>query len=166
MTISELKFGDKKVVLTAFVKDVGEILQAKSGIDYQRLTLTDDTGETTVTLFGEECGKIPQGAWIECKNCYCTEYGGNVQFNKGKWGSITVVETPKKEPRPASKSTNIPETPTGGSNNGSTAITEDILADIRATLVLLNENLAQGFKSVNAWLADIKIYLHDLVGKK
>lgn len=173
--ISHLRIGDKKVTLTAFVEKVSEVTTANSGIEYQKLTLTDESGSILLTLFADDCNKIPQGSWIEIKNGYTSEFQGAIQLNKSKkaWGgSITVLESAKKAPRPASTSPNTTETPTGGSNSGivkslavGLLVTNSLLTDLNENVTLLNDNLAQGFKTISAYLADIKIYLHDLVKK-
>ena len=94
-TISELKPGDKRVTLIAYVvkMDKPRDIKTKYGKTKIREALIEDvTGNVLLVLWGEQAFKISEGNKIEIINGYVTERDKILQVSVGKYGSIRVIE--------------------------------------------------------------------------
>jgi replication factor A1 len=51
----------------------------------------DETGEISITLWGDQYKLVKQGDKVKIENGYVTEYNGKLQISTGKFGTITVI---------------------------------------------------------------------------
>lgn len=94
--VSDLKDGMRKVDLDAMVISIGETrkvnLKAGGQSKVANITLGDETGEITLSLWNEEIDKITVGAKVNIRNGYMSSYNGKSQLNVGRFGSLEVIE--------------------------------------------------------------------------
>jgi replication factor A1 len=55
-------------------------------------TIRDDSGDVTLTLWGDEIERIAIGDKIKIENGWISEFKGNLQISAGKYGKLTVVK--------------------------------------------------------------------------
>ncbi len=95
MKISELKAG------TGNVNVQGEIVKLEEARDVvtkfgkklrvANAVLRDDSGEITLSLWGDDIEKVAEGAQIKIENGWVSEFKSNLQLSAGKYGKITIL---------------------------------------------------------------------------
>lgn len=113
MKISELRAGASNVTVTGKVaqKDEPREVVTKYGkrLSVANITLQDDSGSISMSLWGDTINEVDAGDTIEVSNAYVNEFRGNPQLSTGKFGKIKVLEkgdgsaTPAPEPEPAAE---------------------------------------------------------------
>ena len=94
MKISDLKPGTGNVNIEAEVVSVDEPrdVMTKFGkrMRVANSTIKDDSGEITLTLWGDDIDRIKSGDKITIENGWVSEFKGSSQISAGKYGKITV----------------------------------------------------------------------------
>jgi replication factor A1 len=95
MKVSELKAG------TGNVDIQGELVSKEEGRDVitkfgkktrvANATLKDDSGEITLSLWGDDADTFAQGDTVKIEKGWVSEYKGNLQLSAGKFGKIQKV---------------------------------------------------------------------------
>lgn len=95
MKISELKSGTGNVNVTGeiVIKEEARDVITKFGkkMRVASATLRDDSGEITLSLWGEDADKYSQGDTVQIENGWVSEFKGNPQISAGKFGKITKL---------------------------------------------------------------------------
>ncbi|MGC8581862.1 MAG: DNA-binding protein [Thermoplasmata archaeon] len=95
MKISELKTGANNVEVTGTVtkKDQPRDVVTKFGkrLQVANITLKDDSGEISMSLWGNDIAIVKVGDKVEVSNAYVNEFKGSPQLSTGKFGKIKVV---------------------------------------------------------------------------
>lgn len=94
MKIEDIHVGDKKIDIHGKVKDMSKVRQVntRNGPNIVcDMTLSDESGSITVSLWGEDTARFKEGDMVVLSNGYCTSYKGQLQLNIGKFGSIKRV---------------------------------------------------------------------------
>jgi len=93
MKISELKAGTGNVDLEGeiSVKEEPRDVITKFGKKTRvaNAKLKDDSGEITLSLWGDDADAFAQGDNIKIEKGWVSEYKGNMQLSAGKFGKIT-----------------------------------------------------------------------------
>jgi len=93
MKISELKAGTGNVDLEGeiSVKEEPRDVITKFGKKTRvaNAKLKDDSGEITLSLWGDDADAFAQGDSIKIEKGWVSEYKGNMQLSAGKFGKIT-----------------------------------------------------------------------------
>jgi replication factor A1 len=95
MKISDLKAGMKRVDLKVKIVSVGEPREVDTRFGHNRVataTVADETGETKLSLWGDDIDKVSPDDVVEIKNGYITEFRGELQLNVGQYGKMSVVK--------------------------------------------------------------------------
>lgn len=95
MKINELKPRMGKVELTASVKEIGQVREFDKFGKKGRVcnaTISDESGETKLTLWNDEVEKVKTGDTIKVTNGYVNEFQGEMQLTAGKFGKLEVVK--------------------------------------------------------------------------
>ncbi len=97
MKISELSPFDRKLQVVFVVVEKGEsrsIVSRKTNEEHQLadITVGDDTGIVTCTLWDETIDRISEGNTYILKNGYVNVFQGQMRLALGKWGSIEDTE--------------------------------------------------------------------------
>lgn len=97
MKISELKPGTGNATI-----EVAEVITIEEPRDVltrfgkktrvASATIKDESGEITLSLWGEDITKVAIGDKIKIENGWVSEFRGNPQVSAGKYGKITKVE--------------------------------------------------------------------------
>ena len=94
--ISEVKPGAGNVTVEGKVSEVGEPREVVTKFGKRTRVadakLKDDSGEITLTLWGDDAGKVAIGDTVKIENGWVSEFKGNVQISAGKYGKMTVVK--------------------------------------------------------------------------
>lgn len=92
MKISELKAGTGNVDVTGEVvsKDEARDVITKFGKKTRvaNATLKDESGEITLSLWGDDADAFSQGDTVKIEKGWVSEYKGNLQLSAGKFGKI------------------------------------------------------------------------------
>jgi len=95
MKISELKTGANNVDVTGTVtkKDQPRDVVTKYGkrLQVANITLKDDSGEISMSLWGNDIAIVKVGDKVEVSNAYVNEFKGSPQLSTGKFGKIKVL---------------------------------------------------------------------------
>ena len=95
MKISELKAGvgnasiEGEVVKKEEPREVLTKFGKKTRV--ANATVKDESGEITLSLWGDDIEKVQVGNKISIENGWVSEFKGNVQISAGKYGKINVV---------------------------------------------------------------------------
>jgi replication factor A1 len=96
MKISDLKVGANNVSLQAKVVQKGDprevVTKYGKRLSVADITLQDDTGSISMSLWGDDIDAIDVGDLVEVANGYVNEFRGTPQLSTGKFGKITVLE--------------------------------------------------------------------------
>lgn len=95
MKINELKPRMGKIEITAAVKEIGEAREFDKFGKKGRVcnaTISDDSGETKLTLWNDEIDKVKTGDKVKITNGYVNEFQGEMQLTAGKFGKLEVVK--------------------------------------------------------------------------
>ncbi|VVC04702.1 Single-stranded DNA binding protein Ssb [Candidatus Burarchaeum australiense] len=94
MKIADLKAGTGNVNLDVEVVNVEEprevLTKFGKRLRVANATIKDDSGEMTMTLWGDDIDRIKGGDSISIQNGWVSEFKGNVQISAGKYGKIEV----------------------------------------------------------------------------
>ena len=84
---------DLKAVVTS--KGEPRTVNLKSGgsIDVCDAKLQDDSGEITLTLWGEEINQVEVGDTVQITNGYTNSFRDEVTLTKGKYGKMEVISS-------------------------------------------------------------------------
>jgi replication factor A1 len=94
MKISELNAGMNDINIKAKVASISQprAVQTKYGPNtVADVTLEDESGKITLTLWGKQISSVKQGDAVEVKGAYIKEWNGELQIGVGKTGEINVV---------------------------------------------------------------------------
>lgn len=96
MKISELKAGTGNVDITAEVIAIEEprevVTKFGKKIRVANATIRDDSGEITLSLWGDEIDKVAIGDKVHIENGWVSEFKGTPQLSTGKYGKLTVLK--------------------------------------------------------------------------
>lgn len=92
MNVSEAVNARNKIDLKATITNMGEVrsVNLKTGevAKVAEATISDDSGEMLLNLWGDDINVYKVGDMIEIQNAYTTEFRGKVTLNKGKFGTL------------------------------------------------------------------------------
>ncbi|MCS7105918.1 MAG: OB-fold nucleic acid binding domain-containing protein [Candidatus Aenigmarchaeota archaeon] len=91
MKISELKNGMSNVNLRAKVVDISdkrEVMTKYGKRSVADATIEDETGQITLTLWGEQINEVSVGDTIEVKGAFVTEFREKLQVSVPRSGKI------------------------------------------------------------------------------
>jgi replication factor A1 len=95
MKISELKFGMRRVNLTATVTEISEPREVMTKFgEVSRVAtavISDDSGKIKLTLWNENIDKVSANSQVQIENGYVTTFRGENQLNVGRYGKLTVT---------------------------------------------------------------------------
>lgn len=74
------KIGDRRTVN----------LKAGGTVDVADATLSDESGDITLTLWGEDISKVQIGTNVKVLNGFTNEFKGQVSLTKGKFGTLEI----------------------------------------------------------------------------
>ena len=97
MKISELSPFDRKLQVLFVVVEKGEsrtIVSRKTNEEHNLadITVGDDSGIVTCTLWDETIDRVSEGSTYVLKNGYVNVFQGQMRLALGKWGSIEDTE--------------------------------------------------------------------------
>lgn len=97
MKISELKPGTGNATIeiaevTAIEEPRDVLTRFGKKTRVANATIKDDSGEITLSLWGDDISRIAIGDKIKIENGWVSEFRGNPQLSAGKYGKITKVE--------------------------------------------------------------------------
>ncbi|MEM0087141.1 MAG: OB-fold nucleic acid binding domain-containing protein [Candidatus Micrarchaeaceae archaeon] len=96
MNINELKVGAKNVTLEATVAEKEEprevVTKYGKRLNVANLTLKDETGSISLSLWGDDIDLVDVGDKIKITNGYVSEFRGTPQLSVGKYGKMEVIE--------------------------------------------------------------------------
>lgn len=94
MKISELKAGTGNVNVDAEVVNVEEPREVMTKFGKKmrvaNAIIKDDSGEMTLTLWGDDIDRVKSGDAISIENGWVSEFKSNVQISAGKYGKINI----------------------------------------------------------------------------
>ena len=94
MKISELKPGTGNANVEVEVVSVDEAREVMTKLGRRtrvaNATIKDDSGEMTLTLWGDDIDRIKEGDKLSIENGWVSEFKGTVQISAGKYGKINV----------------------------------------------------------------------------
>lgn len=94
--ISELKPGTGNVTVEAEVTAISEPREVVTRFGKRTrvadATIKDASGEITLTLWGDDVGKVAIGDKVKIENGWVSEFKGNPQLSAGKYGKMTVIK--------------------------------------------------------------------------
>lgn len=103
--ISELKAGASSVTVEGTVaeKDAPREVVTKYGkkLNVANITLKDETGRITMSLWGKDIDTVNVGDKIRIVNGYVSEFRGTPQISAGKFGKIEIIEKGKGGEEPS-----------------------------------------------------------------
>ncbi len=94
MNINELKPGTEKVDLEVEIVAIEpprEINKMGRQLRVANVTIKDDSGTITLTLWNQEIDKVKEGDRIKIENGYVGEFQNKAQLTLGKFGKMTVL---------------------------------------------------------------------------
>jgi len=95
MKISEVKAGTGSISVQGEItaKDEPRDVLTKFGKRTRvcSATMKDDSGEVTLSLWGDDIDRVNVGDNVSIENGWASEFKGNVQLSAGKYGKITVL---------------------------------------------------------------------------
>jgi replication factor A1 len=95
MKINELKAGASNVEVEATVAEKQEprevITKYGKRLNVANVTLKDETGTISLSLWGKDIDLVNKGDKIKVTNGYVTEFRGIPQLATGKYGKFEVV---------------------------------------------------------------------------
>jgi len=97
MKISELKPGTGNATIevaevTAIEEPRDVLTRFGKRTRVANATIKDETGEITLSLWGDDINKIAIGDKIKIENGWVSEFRGNSQLSAGKFGKILKIE--------------------------------------------------------------------------
>ena len=94
--ISEVKPGTGNVTVEAEVTAISEPREVVTRFGKRTrvadATIKDDSGEITLTLWGDDVEKVAIGNKVKIENGWVSEFKGTPQISAGKYGKMTVVK--------------------------------------------------------------------------
>ena len=94
MKIADLKPGTGNVNVEAEVVSVEEPREVMTKFGKRtrvaNATIKDDSGEITLTLWGDDIDRVKGGDKIAVENGWVSEFKGTPQISAGKYGKINV----------------------------------------------------------------------------
>lgn len=94
MKIADLKVGMSNVSLTAKVTNISDIREVRTRYGPRRVadaTLEDETGEITLSLWGEKIDLISVGDTLNISGGFVTRFRDKLQLNVPRSGKIEKV---------------------------------------------------------------------------
>jgi replication factor A1 len=94
MKLSELKARMGGVNVEATVVELGTVREMNKygkALRVCDLTIEDDSGKATLTLWNDDIDKVKDGDKIKIENGYVNEWQGKLQLTPGKFGKLTVL---------------------------------------------------------------------------
>ena len=94
MKISELKAGTGNITVETecVSKEEPREVLTRYGkkTSVANATIKDDSGEITLSLWGDDIGKVNSGDKVKIENGWVSEFKGNLQISAGKYGKLIV----------------------------------------------------------------------------
>lgn len=94
-TISELKFGMKKVSVDAKILEIPprKFITTEFGNQFyvSNVRIADETGTIRLSLWNGQIEKVHVGDNVEIENCYVSSFAGEQQLRIGRKGIISVA---------------------------------------------------------------------------
>jgi ssDNA-binding replication factor A large subunit len=98
--IRDLRVGLRNVSLTAVVVKKSEVraVTSRDGIPLLvcTATLSDDTGEITLSIWNNQIGTVFEGDRIEIRGARVRSFRGQIQLSLGKASGLTILKRAKK----------------------------------------------------------------------
>ncbi|MEM3399629.1 MAG: OB-fold nucleic acid binding domain-containing protein [Candidatus Micrarchaeia archaeon] len=95
MKISELKPGTGNATVEAKVVSIEEprdvLTRYGKKTRVARAIIEDDTGQVSLTLWGDEVNAVKEGEHIRIEDGWVSEYMGNLQISTGKYGRLVKL---------------------------------------------------------------------------
>ncbi|HEY1248133.1 MAG TPA: DNA-binding protein [Nitrososphaera sp.] len=95
MDISELKPGMRNVSITGKIESVGEprTVNLKTGgtNTVADAIISDETGSTKLSLWGDDINKVQSGDTVSIENGYVNTFKGENSINVGKFGNLKKI---------------------------------------------------------------------------
>ena len=95
MDISELKPGMRNVSITGKIESVGEPrtvnLKAGGTNTVADAIISDETGSTKLSLWGDDINKVQSGDTVSIENGYVNTCKGENSINVGKFGNLKKI---------------------------------------------------------------------------
>lgn len=96
MKIAELTDGMRNVNVEGEITEISEIrevnLRAGGKSNVADAILTDDTGGTKLTLWGDQIEKVIVGSKVKIQSGYTSSFRGETSLNIGRYGTMEVEE--------------------------------------------------------------------------
>lgn len=96
MKLKELRPDSRRVFVDATVKEVSSprevSLKTGERATVADVTIEDDTGTATLTLWNENATKVKPGTKIKVENGYVSTFRGEMRLNVGKYGRLVIEE--------------------------------------------------------------------------
>lgn len=111
--IGNLKPGMENISVTVRVLKAEEqkVISTRNGErTISEAIVGDDTGRTKLTLWGEQAGKLQEGAVVKIDNAWTSAFKGQVQLNAGNRSKITEASD-SEVPEEASIPETVPSAP-------------------------------------------------------
>jgi replication factor A1 len=94
MKISEIQPGMMGLNVKGKITDIGEVREVNTRFGTQTTvataTLSDDSGQVKLTLWGDQISKVKVGSEVEIVNGMSKEWQGEIQVSVGKRGELKV----------------------------------------------------------------------------
>jgi replication factor A1 len=95
MDISELKPGMRNVSITGKIESVSEPrtvnLKAGGTNTVADAIISDETGSTKLSLWGDDINKVQSGDMVSIENGYVNTFKGENSINVGKFGNLKKI---------------------------------------------------------------------------
>jgi len=92
--ISEVKPGTGNATVEGEVSELSEprevVTRFGKRTQVADAKLKDESGEITLTLWGDDVTKVAVGNKVKIENGWVSEFKGNIQISAGKYGKMTV----------------------------------------------------------------------------
>lgn len=96
MKITEIIDAMRDVNIEGEITEISETrevnLRAGGKSNVADAILTDDTGSTKLTLWGDQIEKVIVGSKIKIESGYTNSFRGEVSLNIGRYGTMTVED--------------------------------------------------------------------------
>lgn len=94
MKLKELRPDSRRVFVDAVVKEVSppREVSLKTGerATVADVTIEDDTGTATLTLWNENATRVKVGDRLKIENGYVSTFRGEMRLNVGKYGRLVI----------------------------------------------------------------------------
>ena len=96
LKLKEMRPDSRRVFVDATVKEVSSAREVslKTGerATVADVTIEDDSGTATLTLWNENASKAKVGTKLKVENGYVSTFRGEMRLNVGKYGKLVIEE--------------------------------------------------------------------------